>query len=162
MPDFQSSAQLTPEIPGTSIDPAISTVVELTRAMAESRLTATALTRHYLDRIADLNPALHAVITVLPDVAEQAAAVSAVPPDVPEQAAASDAAWRSGRPRGALEGIPILVKDNVQVAGAPTTAGSPALLGGQPPDAFVVSRLRAAGARIPGKANPAEGGGLCS
>src|SRR6204780_1575533 len=142
MPDFQSSAQLTPEIPGTSIDPATSTVADLTQAMAESRLTATALTRHYLDRIADVNPALHAVITVLPDAAEQAAA--------------SDAAWRSGRPRGALEGIPVLVKDNVQVAGAPTTAGSPALLGVRPPDAFVVSRLRAAGAIIIGKANLSE------
>src|ERR1700685_3973202 len=126
MPDFQSSAQLTPEIPGTSIDPATSTVADLTQVTAPRP----------------------AVITV--------------PPDAAEQAAASDAAWRSGRPRGALEGIPVLVKDNVQVAGAPTTAGSPALLGGQPPDAFVVSRLRAAGARIPGKANPAEGGGLCS
>src|SRR6202167_2795514 len=142
MPDFQSSDQLTPEIPGTSIDPAISTVVELTRAMAESRLTATALTRHYLDRIADLNPALHAVITVLPDVAEQAAA--------------SDAARREGRSRGALEGIPILVKDNVQVAGAPTTAGSPALLPVQSPDAFVISRLRAAGAIILAHANLSE------
>ena len=110
--------------------------------MAESRLTATALTRHYLDRIADLNPALHAVITVLPDAAEQAAA--------------SDAAWRSGRPRGALEGIPVLIKDNVQVAGAPTTAGSPALLPVQPPDAFVISRLRAAGAIILAKANLSE------
>jgi amidase len=142
MPDFQSSDQLTPEIPGTSIDPATSTVAELWQAMAESRLTATALTRHYLDRIADVNPALHAVITVLPDVAEQAAA--------------SDAAWRSGRPRGALEGIPVLIKDNVQVAGAPTTAGSPALLGVRPPDAFVVSRLRAAGAVILAKANLSE------
>src|ERR1700678_2623560 len=142
MPDFQSSAQLTPEIPGTSIDPRASTGGDPTRAMAESRLTATALTRHSLDRIADLNPALHAVITVLPDVAEQAAA--------------SDAAWRSGRPRGALEGIPILVKDNVQVAGAPTTAGSPALLPVQPPDAFVITRLRAAGAIILAKANLSE------
>src|SRR5271154_405811 len=142
MPDFQSSGQLTPEIPGTSIDPASSTVAELWQAMSESRLTATALTRHYLDRIAEVNPALHAVITVLPDV--------------PEQAAASDAAWRSGRPRGALEGIPVLVKDNVQVAGAPTTAGSPALLGVRPPDAFVISRLRAAGAVILAKANLSE------
>ena len=142
MPDFQSSAQLTPEIRGTSIDPAISTVADLTQAMAESKLTATALTQHYLDRIADVNPALHAVITVLPDAAEQAAA--------------SDAAWQSGRPRGALEGIPVLVKDNVQVAGAPTTAGSPALLGVEPPDAFVVSRLRAAGAIILAKANLSE------
>jgi len=110
--------------------------------MAESRLSAMALTQHYLDRIAEVNPSLHAVIAVLPDALEQAAA--------------SDAAWQSGRPRGALEGIPVLVKDNVQVAGAPTTAGSPALLGVQPPDAFVVSRLRAAGAVILAKANLSE------
>jgi amidase len=142
MPDFQSSAQLTPEMLGAGIDPASSTVAELRQAMAESRLSATALTQHYLDRIAEVNPALHAVIAVLPDALEQAAA--------------SDAAWESGRPRGALEGIPVLVKDNVQVAGAPTTAGSPALLGVQPPDAFVVSRLRAAGAVILAKANLSE------
>src|SRR5580698_2610886 len=142
MPDFQSSARLTPEIPGTRIDPASSTVVELRQAMAAGGLTATALTQHYLDRIAEVNPELHAVITVLPDAREQAAA--------------SDAAWRSGRPRGVLEGIPVLVKDNVQVAGAPTTAGSPALLGVKPPDAFVISRLRAAGAVILAKANLSE------
>jgi amidase len=142
MPDSQSSAPLTPEVSGTRIDPTKSTVAELWQAMADSKLTATALTQHYLDRIAEVNPALHAVITVLPDAAEQAAA--------------SDAAWRSGRPRGALEGIPILVKDNVQVAGAPTTAGSPALLGVQAPDAFVISRLRAAGAIILAKANLSE------
>jgi amidase len=142
MPDFQSSDQLTPEIPGTSIDPATSTVADLWQAMADSRLTATALTQHYLDRIAEVNPALHAVITVLPDAAEQAAA--------------SDAAWRSGGPRGRLEGIPVLVKDNIQVEGAPTTAGSPALLAVEPPDAFVISRLRAAGAIILAKANLSE------
>jgi len=142
MPDFQSSARLTPGIPGTNIDPVSSTVADLGRAMAEGRLTSTALTQHYLDRIAEVNPSLHAVISVLPDALEQAAA--------------SDAAWRSGRPRGALEGIPVLVKDNVQVAGAPTTAGSPALLGVQPPDAFVISRLRAAGAVILAKANLSE------
>src|ERR1700735_2837766 len=110
--------------------------------MADSRLTATALTQHYLDRIAEVNPALHAGIPVLPDAAEQAAA--------------SDAAWRSGRPRGVLEGIPVLVKDNVQVAGAPTTAGSPALLGVKPPDAVVISRLRAAGAVILAQENLSE------
>jgi amidase len=142
MPDSQSSAGLTPEISGTSIDPATSTVAELRQAMAAGTLSATALTQHYLDRIATVNPELHAVISVLPDAAEQAAA--------------SEAAWRSGRPRGPLEGIPILVKDNIQVAGAPTTAGSPALLGVQPPDAFVVSRLRAAGAVILAKANLSE------
>jgi amidase len=142
MPDFQSSSELTREIPGTSIDAASSTVAGLGQAMAEGRLSAVALTQHYLGRIADLNPLLNAVITVLPDALEHAAA--------------SDAARRAGRPCGALEGIPILVKDNVQVAGAPTTAGSPALLPVQSPDAFLISRLRAAGAVILAKANLSE------
>ena len=142
MPDFHRSPELSPGIAGTTIDPASSTVAGLGRAMAEGRLSAVALTRHYLDCIAELNPVLNAVITVLPDALEQAAA--------------SDAVRRAGRSRGPLEGIPILVKDNVQVAGAPTTAGSPALLPAQPPDAFVISRLRAAGAVIMAKANLSE------
>jgi amidase len=82
--------------------------------------------------------------------------VIGVTPDVGEQAAASDAAWRAGQPRSPLEGIPVLVKDNVQVAGGPTTAGSPALLAARPPDAFIVSRLRAAGAIILAKSNMSE------
>ncbi len=110
--------------------------------MAEGRLTATVLTQHYLDRIERLNPALHAVITVSPDALAEAAA--------------SDRAQQSGQPRGPLEGIPVLVKDNVQVAGMPTTAGSPALLAARPADAFIVSRLRAAGAVILAKANLSE------
>src|SRR5499427_6147976 len=142
MPDFQISPELCPELLGASIDPASSSVSELTQAMAEGRLSAAALTRHYLDRIVELNPALHAVIAVSPGAAAEAAA--------------SDQAWASGTPRGPLEGIPVLVKDNVQVAGMPTTAGSPALRPARPPDAFIVSRLRAAGAVILAKANLSE------
>ena len=110
--------------------------------MAEGSVSAMAVTHAYLDRIAAVNPTLRAVITISPDVLEQAAA--------------SDAAWLSGRPRGVLEGIPVLVKDNIQVAGAPTTAGSPALLAARGPDAFIISRLRAAGAIILAKANMSE------
>ena len=117
-------------------------MASLRQEMAEGRVSATAVTQAYLNRIAAVNPALRAVI--------------AVSPDALEQAAASDAAWRSGRPRGALEGIPVLVKDNVQVAGAPATAGSPALLAALPPDAFIISRLREAGAVILAKANLSE------
>jgi amidase len=142
MPDFQSSPELAPEIPGTNIDIASSSVAELREAMADGKLTATALTQRYLNRIAEMNPALGAVISVNPDALDQAAA--------------SDAARRAGRPRSVLDGIPVLVKDNVQVAGAPTTAGSPALLAARPPDAFIVSRLRAAGAVILAKANLSE------
>jgi amidase len=142
MPDFLQSPELTPERPGASIDPVSASVAGLRQAMAEGRLTATALTRHYLDRIEQLNPALHAVITVSPDAMAEAAA--------------SDRARESGQPRGPLDGIPVLVKDNVQVAGMPTTAGSPALLAAAPGDAFIVSRLRAAGAVIIAKANLSE------
>ncbi len=120
----------------------IASVAELRRAMAEGRVTATAVTQHYLDRITRLNPALGAVIAVTPDALEQAAA--------------SDAAWRAGKPRGPLDGIPVLVKDNVQVAGLPATAGSAALLPARPPDAFIVGQLRAAGAIIIAKANLSE------
>jgi len=140
MPDFVQFPALSPEFPGTSGDPA--SVAGLRQAMASGRLTATALTQHYLARIEQLNPALHAVITV------SEAALT--------EAAASDQAWASGEPRGPLEGIPVLVKDNVQVAGMPTTAGSPALLAAAPGDAFIVSRLRAAGAVILAKANLSE------
>jgi amidase len=142
MPDFQSSPGLAPEIPGTSIDIASSAVAALRQAMAGGGLTASALTQRCLDRVGDANPALGAVIRVTPDAVDQAAT--------------SDAAWQAGRPRGALEGIPVLVKDNVQVSGGPTTAGSPALLAARPPDAFIVSRLRAAGAVILAKANMSE------
>jgi amidase len=142
MPDFQSSSELTTAIPGTCIDITSSSVAGLRRAMIAGELTATALTRRYLDRIEAVNPTLGAVIAVTPDALDQAAA--------------SDAALRAGRPRGALEGIPVLVKDNVQVGGGPTTAGSPALLAARPPDAFIISRLRAAGAIILAKANLSE------
>jgi len=139
MPDFLQTPQLTPELPDTSIDPASASVAGLRQAMAEGRLTATALTRYYLDRIEQLNPALHAVISVSPDAIAEAEAC--------------DRARESGEPRGPLDGIPVLVKDNVQVAGMPTTAGSPALLNAEPGDAFIVSRLRQAGAVILAKAN---------
>src|SRR5215472_9235798 len=142
MPDFQSSPELSPDLPGPGIDPASSSVAQLRQAMAEGQLTAAALTQHFLSRIEGLNPALHAVITVSQDAMAQAAA--------------SDRAWASGKPRGPLEGIPVLIKDNVQVAGMPTTAGSPALLAARPPDAFIVTRLRAAGAVILAKANLSE------
>jgi len=142
MPDFQSSSELAAEIPGPSINIFSSSVTGLRQAMAAGELTPTALTQRHLARIADVNPVLGAVIAVTPDVLDQAAE--------------SDVAWRAGQPRGALEGIPVLVKDNVQVAGAPTTAGSPALLAARPPDAFLVSRLRAAGAIILAKANLSE------
>jgi amidase len=110
--------------------------------MASGACTAAELTGCYLDRIGRLNPVLRAVVAVHP----QAMAA----------AETSDAARRDGRPPRPLEGIPVLVKDNIAVSGLPTTAGSLALSGAAPPDASCVTRLREAGAVIIGKANLSE------
>jgi amidase len=141
MLDYRDSPDLM-EIAGTSMGLASASVAGLRAAMAAGRLLPSTLAQQYMDRIAEVNPTLHAVISVCPDAMAQAAEC--------------DAAWRAGRPRGPLEGIPILVKDNVQVAGAPTTAGSPALLPARAPDAFLITRLREAGAIILAKANLSE------
>lgn len=131
-----------PEIPGTVINPASLTVTQLQQAMTDGRFTSVALTQHYLRLIEVLNPTLGAIISVSPDVLAQAAA--------------SDMARVSGKPHGPLEGIPVLVKDNIQVSGMPTTAGSPALASAHMADSFIVSRLRAAGAVILAKTNLSE------
>jgi len=136
MPEFRDV------IPGSQVSASQPSLAGLQAAMAAGTLSSAALTGFYLQRIDRLNPALHAVITVNLDA--------------PAEAAASDAARAAGGPRGPLEGVPVLVKDNVQVVGMPTTAGSPALLTAEPGDAFLVSRLRAAGAVIIGKANLSE------
>src|SRR5450631_769427 len=114
----------------------------LQRAMTAGTLTSAGITAFYLERIHRLTPALHAVITVNPDAAAEARA--------------SDAGRAEGGPRSPLEGIPILVKDNIQTTGMPATAGSPALLHARGGDAFLVTRLREAGAVIIGKANLSE------
>ena len=138
MPDFRDPRHV---IPGTDLDVGTLSVASLHAAMSSGVLTSVALTDYYLRRIGRLNPALHAVITVSPSAADDAAA--------------SDAHRADGGPRP-LEGIPVLVKDNIGVAGMPTTAGSPALLSAYAEDAFLVGRLREAGAVILGKANLSE------
>jgi amidase len=118
------------------------TVAGLQQAMSSGSLTSAAATAFYLDRIERLNPSLHAVISVSPRA--------------PAEAAASEAARASGTAPGPLAGIPVLIKDNIAVAGLPATAGSPALAGAESGDAFLVAGLRAAGAVILGKANLSE------
>jgi amidase len=120
------------------------TIPELQELMSSGMLTSVQLTTSYLGRIATFNPLLHAVIETNPDALTIAAAL--------------DAERQSGRLRGPLHGIPILVKDNLATADKmQTTAGSLALVGSVvPSDSVVVSRLRAAGAVILGKANLSE------
>jgi amidase len=120
------------------------TIPQLQGLMATGVLTSRELTLGYLQRIQALNPLLGAVIETNPD----AVAI----------AARRDAERRAGLVHGALHGIPILVKDNIATGDTmQTTAGSLALVNSTVPgDAPIVSRLRAAGAVILGKANLSE------
>jgi amidase len=123
------------------IDVDATTIPQLEALMNSHRINAVNLTDFYLHRIKQLQPDLHAVITVSPTAHADALA--------------ADAARRNGDQRPLL-GIPIIVKDNVDTTGMPTTAGSWALAGSTPTDAFIAQRLKAAGAIIIGKANLSE------
>jgi amidase len=117
------------------------TIPELQEAMDSGQLSSVQLTAFYFLRIIQLNPTLHAVIKVSPTAFAEARA--------------ADRARSDGDDRPLL-GIPIIVKDNINTTGMPTTAGSWALAGSTPDDAFIVERLKAAGAIILGKANLSE------
>jgi amidase len=121
-----------------------STILELQAQLASGALTSVQLVRAYLDRIAAIDGRLHSVLETDPDAVATAATL--------------DAERKSGTLRGPLHGIPILVKDNIAVAGSmQTTAGSLALIGaGVAGDSVVAARLRAAGAIILGKTNLSE------
>jgi amidase len=125
----------------SGIDVDATTIPQLQQLMNSHRINSVELTNFYLRRIRQLNPTLNAVITVSPTAHADALA--------------ADAARRRGDRRPLL-GIPIIVKDNVNTTGMPTTAGSWALAGSTPTDAFIAQRLRAAGAIIIGKANLSE------
>jgi len=124
------------------IDLERSTIPELQDAMDHHRLTSVELTLFYLDRIEDLNPELHAVIATNP-----VAIIEAVFSDI--RRATHDL-------RGPMDGIPVLLKDNVDTRELRATAGSEALLDATGRDAFLVQRLRTAGAVILAKANLSE------
>src|SRR6266700_7027920 len=109
--------------------------------MNSRRINAVEVMNFYLRRIRQFNPLLHAVITVSPTALADARA--------------ADRARSSGNHRPLL-GIPIIVKDNIDTTGMPTTAGSWALAGSTPSDAFIAHQLKAAGAIIIGKANLSE------
>lgn len=119
------------------------TIPELQARRDQGALTSSALTRAYLRRIEAVDPKINAVLHIDPSALRQAAA--------------SDARHRSGRLRGPLDGIPVLLKDNIDTRDMPTTAGSLALAGAPPgADAVLVTRLRQAGAVILGKTNLSE------
>jgi amidase len=122
-------------------------IESLQAEMAAGRTTARELVRQYSQRVHTLDdggPRLGHVLELNPDATTIAAGL--------------DEERRRGAVRGPLHGIPILLKDNLATADAmETAAGSLALIGVRPPrDAFVVARLRAAGAVILGKTNLSE------
>jgi amidase len=127
------------KVAGINVDS--TTIPQLEALMNSHRINAVMLMNFYLRRIRQLNPILHAVITVSPTARADARA--------------ADRARRRGDRRPLL-GIPIIVKDNIDTSGMPTTAGSWALAGSMPSDAFIVQRLKAAGAIIIAKANLSE------
>lgn len=119
------------------------TIPDLQQRMRAGTLSAASLVSAYLARIHTVDRLVRAVI--------------ALDSTATRQAAESDARRRAGQARGPLEGMPVLIKDNVHTAGLPTTAGSRAMRGSPPAnDATLVARLRAAGAIILGKANLSE------
>jgi amidase len=120
------------------------TIARLQAELATHRISVRSIEAHYAARIAALDahgPSLHSVLEINPDAAAIAAQLDSVRGD-----------------RGALYGVPVLLKDNIDTADRMlTTAGSLALVDSKPArDAFIVQRLRAAGALILGKTNLSE------
>ncbi|MEJ5868037.1 amidase family protein [Pseudokineococcus sp. 5B2Z-1] len=144
VPATSSAPPRPPALGGVDLDTA--GLTEVSAALAEGRTTSARLVRAYLLRIDALNsrgPALNAVRSVSTGAAAQARAL--------------DRERRTSGPRGPLHGVPVLLKDNIDVAGLPTTAGSVALAGSTPDrDAFVTAQLEAAGAIVLGKTNLTE------
>ena len=121
-------------------------IADLQAAMTAGRTSAVQLVDAYLARIAAYDqrgPALNAMIRLNPKARADARRL--------------DEERRQGRVRGPLHGIPIILKDNFDTSDMPTSGGSLALANHQTPDdAFVVKRLREAGAIILGKSNMHE------
>lgn len=117
------------------------TLAALSRALCARELTAIEVTERCLQAIADRDPSLNAFITVLAE-------------DARRQAHQADAEIAGGRYRGPLHGVPISLKDLIDLEGAPTTAASRVRAGHRASsDATIVNRLRDAGVVFIGKTN---------
>ncbi|MET8868438.1 amidase [Nonomuraea sp. NPDC004580] len=120
------------------------TLAQLARDLRDRRTTSTGLTEQALGAAAALDPGLNAFVTV-----DGTGAL--------EAAKAADAELAAGLDRGPLHGVPVGVKDLIEVAGLPATMGSRHFAGYVPErDAACVTRLREAGAVIVGKTTTHE------
>lgn len=119
------------------------TLADMRALLHKGMMSSRSLVELHLAQIARFDPAFHAI--------------RCLSPSAMDDAAASDAHRAASGPRSPLEGIPVLIKDNIDVAGLPTTAGALALEHNMPAaDAPIVAQLRAAGAVILGKTNLSE------
>jgi amidase len=119
------------------------TAAELQAALTQRRVTSAQLVRAYLARIAACDAALHAIIATNPAALREARRL--------------DAERAAGRVRGPLHGVPVVLKDNIDLAGMATTAGSLALAANlRERSAPLVDKLLAAGAVVIAKANLSE------
>lgn len=129
-----------------TIDLDAATIADINAAFDAGTLTAERLVELCLARIQAYDrrgPALRAVIALNPNALETARAL--------------DAERKARGPRSPLHGIPVVLKDNIDTFDLPTTGGSVLLEGSIPPDdAFLVKRLRAAGAIVLAKVNMSE------
>lgn len=115
-------------------------LAELIRTRAASPVE---VVEAYLRRIEERNPQLNAIVTVAPDVLERARA--------------AEARIMRGESRGALDGVPMTIKDTIDTKGLRTTSGARPRAGNVPrEDAPAVARLKAAGAIVLGKTNVSE------
>lgn len=139
------SASHAAQVPSFELDEV--TIAELQQGMKSGKYTARSIAEKYLARIDAIDkkgPAINAIIELNPDALAIADTM--------------DKERKSGKVRGPLHGIPILIKDNIDTADKMmTTAGSLALVGSKPPkDSTVAQKLREAGAVILGKTNLSE------
>ncbi|MFD1212850.1 amidase [Arthrobacter sp. GCM10027362] len=122
------------------------TVAELGAAYRRRELSPVEVTTAFLERIDEVDPDLHAFVTVMADTALA-------------RATEAERQFAAAEPAGALAGIPIAVKDAFHVAGVPTSLGSVVYRDlVSKSDSGVVRRLRAAGSVFTGKTNTAEFG----
>ena len=127
-------------------DPFEKSISEIAAALAAGETSSLELVDYYLDRIERFDragPELNSILTINPNARGEAEML--------------DANRNSGEPKGLLYGLPILVKDNANTADMPTTCGCKALSDFRPKsDAFVISRLKEAGAIILAKTTLSE------
>ncbi|GJM27952.1 MAG: amidase [Cyclobacteriaceae bacterium] len=142
---FEGANESSAEVPVESFLLEETTVEQLQQEMATGNLTARSIVELYLDRIEKIDKnGLNSVIEINPDALSIADQL--------------DQERSSGNLRGPLHGIPVMIKDNIDTAdNMMTTAGSLALIGPSPAkDAFIVAKLREAGAVLLGKTNLSE------